>query len=121
MAHRRRAKLVSPRACVLSGWTLLLFFFFAPASVLSVEVAVDVVVNDGTLQTLRASVGEDDLAAAAAAFVATNNVSNGAGCTADSQCVARQLVEALEPWDSGVDFPFSSFPAEMVDQYPDAK
>mmetsp|Transcript_33395 Transcript_33395/g.88327 ORF Transcript_33395/g.88327 Transcript_33395/m.88327 type:complete len:233 (+) Transcript_33395:174-872(+) len=32
-----------------------------------------------------------------------------------------ELVEALEPWDSGVDFPFSSFPAEMVDQYPDAK
>ena len=31
------------------------------------------------------------------------------------------LVQSLETWGSGVDFPFSSFPAEMVEQYPEAK
>lgn len=68
---------------------------FSPVPLVSIEVALDIVVNDGSLQTLRATVG-DDLASAAAAFVAANNIENGAGCTADASCVAGQLLEALE-------------------------
>lgn len=66
-----------------------------PIPLVSIDVSLDVVINNGSTQTLRANLG-DDFAFAASAFVETNNIYNGAGCTADAECVAKQLLEALE-------------------------
>jgi len=81
--------------CGLRTHFLGALLLFLPIPLASMDVSLDVVINNGSTQTLRATLGED-MAFAASAFVETNNIYNGAGCTADAECVAKQLLEALE-------------------------
>jgi len=80
---------------VPKAYFLGVLLLFVPIPLDSIDVSLDVVINNGSTQTLRATLG-DDLASASSAFVETNNIYNGAGCTADAECVAKQLLEALE-------------------------
>jgi hypothetical protein len=59
-------------------------------------VSLDITVNNGTTHALTVSIGHDDFGAVAARFVEDHSLQYGAGCQGDTQCVARNLVAALE-------------------------